>query len=122
MKSYRDLNGYQLSLSLFYQVHPLTLRLPKYECYELGSQLRRSADSVVTNLVEGYGRKEYKHDFIRFMIISHSSSLETINHLEKLAALHPGLSTEASILKEDYAILSQKLYAFLMYIKRNWRT
>ena len=122
MKSYRDLNVYQLSLSLFYQVHPLTLRLPKYECYELGSQLRRSADSVVTNLVEGYGRKDYKHEFIRFIIFSHSSSLETVNHLEKLAVLHPELSTEAALLKEDYAILSQKLYAFMNYVKRNWRT
>ena len=122
MKSYRDLNVYQLSLSLFYQVHPLTLRLPKYECYELGSQLRRSADSVVTNLVEGYGRKDYKHEFIRFIIFSHSSSLETVNHLEKLGVLHPELSTEAALLKEDYAILSQKLYAFMNYVKKSWRT
>ncbi len=122
MKSYRDLNVYQLSLSLFYQVHPLTLRLPKYECYELGSQLRRSADSVVTNLVEGYGRKDYKHEFIRFIIFSHSSSLETVNHLEKLAVLHPELSTEAALLKEDYAILSQKLYAFMNYVKKSWRS
>ncbi len=57
MSSYRDLDIYKISLELFYIVHPSSLKLPKYEMYELGSQLRRSSDSVVTNIVEGYGRK-----------------------------------------------------------------
>jgi len=41
MSSYKDLDIYKMSLSLFYEVHPMSLKLPKYE---LGSQLRRSAD------------------------------------------------------------------------------
>jgi len=68
MKSYTDLDIYQISLSLFFKVHPSSLLLPKYELYELGSQLRRSSDSVVSNIVEGYGRKRYKADFIRFLV------------------------------------------------------
>ena len=36
-KSYRDLEIYTSSLQLFYQLHPLSLQLPKYELYELGS-------------------------------------------------------------------------------------
>ena len=63
MSSYRDLDIYKISLELFYIVHPSSLKLPKYEMYELGSQIRRSSDSVVTNIVEGYGRKKYKADF-----------------------------------------------------------
>ncbi|MCX6171922.1 MAG: four helix bundle protein [Flavobacterium sp.] len=49
----------------------MSLLLPKYELYELGSQLRRSSDSIVTNIVEGYGRKRYKSDFIKFLVYSH---------------------------------------------------
>lgn len=49
MSSYKDLDIYKMSLSLFYEVHPMSLKLPKYE---LGSQLRRSADSIVTNIVK----------------------------------------------------------------------
>ena len=60
MSSYRDLDVYNISLELFYIVHPVSLKLPKYELYELGSQLRRSSDSVVTNIVEGYGRIDIK--------------------------------------------------------------
>ena len=72
MNSYKDLDIYKISLNLFYEVHPATLLLPKYELYELGSQLRRSTDSVVSNIVEGYGRKRYKAEFIRFLVFSHS--------------------------------------------------
>ncbi len=53
MKSYKDLEIYSMSLYLFYKTHQISLKLPKYELYELGSQIRRSADSVPTNIVEG---------------------------------------------------------------------
>lgn len=84
MNSYKDLDIYKISLNLFYEVHPATLLLPKYELYELGSQLRRSFDSVVSNIVEGYGRKRFKAEFIRFLVFSHSSCMETKAHLEKI--------------------------------------
>jgi four helix bundle protein len=60
MKGYKDLEIYNLSLSLFYKTHAVSLKLPKYELYELRSQIRRSSDSVVTNIIEGYGRKRYQ--------------------------------------------------------------
>jgi four helix bundle protein len=56
MSDYTDLNVYKESLELFFAVHPASLKLPKFETYELGSQLSRSADSTVTNIVEGYDR------------------------------------------------------------------
>ena len=43
MKSYRDLEIYQLSYELAVKVHKLTLKLPKYEQYEEGAQLRKSS-------------------------------------------------------------------------------
>ena len=70
MKSYKDLEVYSLGLELFYKRHSYSLKLPKHEMYELGSQLRRSADSVPTNIVEGYGRKKYKADFVKFLTYS----------------------------------------------------
>jgi len=78
--SYRELDIYQIAFDLFIKTHNFSLELPKYELYELGSQLRRSSDSVNSNIVEGYGRKTYKNDFIKFLIYSHASNDETINH------------------------------------------
>jgi four helix bundle protein len=120
MKSYKDLDIYTLALSLFYRTHRLSLQLPKYELYELGSQIRRSSDSVATNIVEGYGRKRYKMDFIKFLTYSHASNLETICHLEKLAVLYPDLSTEMVILQKEYDVLGAKLFSFLRYVESNW--
>jgi hypothetical protein len=41
MKSYKDLEIYQLSYDLAVKIHKMSLKLPNYELYEKGSQLRR---------------------------------------------------------------------------------
>lgn len=120
MKSYKDLDIYHLSLSLFYKTHVVSLKLPRNELYELGSQIRRSSDSVGTNIVEGYGRKRYKQDFIKFLTYSHASNLETMFHLEKLQFLYPDLSDELGLIKNEYDILGAKLFSFLRYVENNW--
>ncbi len=120
--SYRDLEIYSSALQLFYKVHPLTLRLPKHEMYELGSQLRRSSDSITTNIVEGYGRKRYKADFLKFLVYAHASSDETISHLEKLNFLYPGIMSGNEILKKDYEKLGAKILFFIRYVESSWKT
>lgn len=120
MKSYKDLEIYTLSLSLFYKTHAVSVKLPKYELYELGSQVRRSSDSVVTNIVEGYGRRRYKFDFIKFLTYSHAGNLETMCHLEKLVLLYPDLANEIILIKNEYDTLGAKLFSFLRYVENNW--
>jgi four helix bundle protein len=120
-KSYKDLDIYIKSMDLFLKLHPETLKLPKHELYELGSQLRRSSDSVVSNIVEGYGRRRYKADFIRFLVFSHASSLETINHINKLAYLYSELKTEFEPFIQEYEYLGGKIYNFINYVEKNWK-
>ncbi|KQB44179.1 Intervening sequence [Flavobacterium daejeonense] len=121
MKSYKDLDIYTIGMELFYKTHTLSLQLPKYELYELGSQIRRSSDSVVTNIVEGYGRRRYKNDFIKFLVYSHASNLETLNHIEKIINLYPNLSEEMKLLYEKYDLLGAKIFSFLKYIEEHWK-
>ena len=120
-KSYKDLDIYTISLDLFLKVHPKTLQLPKYELYELGSQLRRSSDSVVSNIVEGYGRRRYKADFIRFLVFSHSSCLETIGHLYKITVLYPNLKAEFEPFIQAYENLGGKIFNFMSFVEKNWK-
>ena len=120
-KSYKDLDIYTISLDLFLKVHPKTLQLPKYELYELGSQLRRSSDSVVSNIVEGYGRRRYKADFIRFLVFSHSSCLETIGHLYKITVLYPNLKAEFELFIQAYENLGGKIFNFMSFVEKNWK-
>ena len=84
--SYNKLDIYNISFELFIETHKLSFLLPKNELYELGSQLRRSSDSVNSNIVEGYGRRMCKADYIRFLVFAHSSCDETTNHILKLFA------------------------------------
>jgi four helix bundle protein len=59
-------------------------KLPGFELYEEGSQIRRSMKSVKSNIVEGYGRRRYVQEYVRFLIFAQSSCDETIDHLENL--------------------------------------
>jgi four helix bundle protein len=86
----------------------------------LGSQIRRSSDSVVTNIVEGYGRRRYKQDFIKFLTYSHASNLETLCHLEKLVVLYPDMANEMVLLQKEYDQLGAKLFSFMRYVENNW--
>ncbi len=121
MKTYKDLDIYQEGLNLFIKTHKISLTLPKFELYELGSQLRRSCDSIVTNIVEGYSRRCYKNDFIKFLIYSQASNNETIHHLEKLIHLYPKIADELEIIKKNYEILGAKIHTFTKYVHINWR-
>jgi four helix bundle protein len=122
MSSYKDLEIYTLGLELFYQAHVASLKLPKYEMFELGSQFRRSSDSVVTNIVEGYGRKRYKADFIKFLTYSWASCLETVFHLEKINKLYPNIIDDKEKFISKYNELSSKIYNFIKYVEENWKT
>ncbi|MCD9615118.1 four helix bundle protein [Chryseobacterium gleum] len=118
--SYRNLEIYKMAFDLFLKTHKATHLLPKYELFELGSQLRRSSDSIITNIVEGYGRSFYKNDYIRFLIYSHASNDETINHLEKIIILYPDVSTTFETLKNEYNILGGKINFYKKWVIKNW--
>jgi len=80
-KSYRDLDIYKKANKLAVDIHKISLQFPKFEMYEEGSQIRRSSKSITSNIVEGFGRRKYKQEFIKFLIYALASCDETVNHL-----------------------------------------
>ena len=79
--NYKDLKVWQKSDELAFEVYKITRKFPKDELYGLTSQLRRSALSVPTNIVEGYARKGDK-ELARFISIAIGSMAETEYLLE----------------------------------------
>ncbi|NNG07287.1 MAG: four helix bundle protein, partial [Desulfobacteraceae bacterium] len=83
--SYKSLEIWKLARELVIDIHKMTLNeLPKFEMFEEGRQIRKSSKSVRSSIVESYGRRRYKQDFIRFLTYAIASNDETIDHLETL--------------------------------------
>src|SRR6185295_18883893 len=64
IQSYKDLEVWQMSMTVVEGVYTLTNQFPQAEHWGLMSQMRRSAVSVPSNIAEGYGRQatgEYRH-------------------------------------------------------------
>ena len=55
-----DLKVYRRLVELHLRVHERSLGFPKYEMYELGSQMRRSSNSGPANVAEGFNNKHAK--------------------------------------------------------------
>lgn len=114
MQSYKDLEIYQISHMLAIEVHKMTLeKLPKLEMYEEGRQIRKSSKSISATIVEGFGRKQYQQEYIRYITYAIASCDETKEHLELL--FETGSFNEEDIFKyllKRYQELGKKLYCF----------
>ena len=116
--SYRNLEIWKLARELVVDTHQMSLLLPKFEQFEEAQQIRRSMKSVKSNIAEGYGRRKYKLEFIRFLIFANASLDETINHLETL--YETGSLKEEKIFRDlldRLNILGRKLISFIKAVE-----
>ncbi|MEP2772216.1 MAG: four helix bundle protein [Fulvivirga sp.] len=117
--SYKNLDIYQLARENSIAIHKMSLSLPKFELYETGSQIRRSSKSVRSNIVEGYGRRKYINEYIRFLTFSIASNDETLDHIETL--FETGSLTDENIyteLIERTNILGKMLNNFIAAVSK----
>ncbi len=122
--SYQNLEIWQLARKASIDIHTMTLNnLPKFEMYEEGSQIRRSSKSVRSNIVEGYGRRESKQDFVLRLSYALASNDETIDHLDILhetgSLKDSNLYTE---LREHLTLLGKKLNLFIQAVREGHRS
>ncbi|MBV9865542.1 MAG: four helix bundle protein [Abitibacteriaceae bacterium] len=115
--SYKSLEIYQLAHALGVRIHHFTLNLPKYEMYECGSQLRRASKSISANIVEGYGRRRYKAEFIRFLIYAQASCDESIEWLCYIRDCHEQLADESTLLLQQAGEVGRKLNRFIQAVE-----
>lgn len=121
--SYKKLEIWKLSRTVVIDIHEMSMHLPKFELYETGSQIRRSSKSIRANIVEGYGRRRYKQDFIKFLIYAHSSVDETRDHLEVL--FETGSLKNEKLFKQlsgELSLLGKKLYNFIRSVEKSHRS
>lgn len=120
MSSYKDLEIYKMAYKLAIKVHEMSLKLTKYELYEQGSQIRRASKSIKDTIAEGYGRKRYKADFIKFLVYAHASCDETISQLNMISDLYYSKEPLTKLI-EEYNNLGGKINNFIRYVENNWK-
>jgi four helix bundle protein len=80
VKSYRDLEVWQISMEFVEAVYATIQKLPKDERFALSDQLRRSAISVPSNIAEGWGRASTK-EYLHYLSIAYGSLMEAETQL-----------------------------------------
>lgn len=107
--SFEGLKVWQEARLLTKLVYQFTLRLPDYEKYALGNQLRRAMISVTSNIAEGSARFSYKEK-IHFLEIAYGSLAEVYNQLvvgsdldyfsfEEIESLKPAFEFVAKLIR-----------------------
>jgi four helix bundle protein len=77
VKSFEDIEVFQLAYRLSLTVHKSSLTFPAIEQFALGDQLRKASKSICANIAEGYGKqKNSTAEFKRFLLIALGSSDE----------------------------------------------
>ena len=100
---FESLKIWHLSLELTDDIEILVLDFPKHEIYSLSNQIRRAANSVSLNIVEGSTGLS-NAEFKRFLLIANRSALEVVGCLylakrrkyisdEKFSELYNGIET-----------------------------
>jgi four helix bundle protein len=108
---WENLEIWKLADDLAYRVYVATRDFPKEEMYGITSQIRRSALSIPTNIVEGYSRKGDK-ELAHFVNISLGSLAETkyLLHFSKKAGMLP--DSQYNEIKAGYEELGKRLWRF----------
>lgn len=118
IRTYRDLNVYQLSYKLAVNIFNLTRNFPKEETYSLTSQICRSSRSVPANICEGWTKRKYENVFFKHLNDANGSCEETKTWLDFARDCNYISSNEHDSLMSDYREVGAMLNSLII----NWQT
>jgi four helix bundle protein len=100
VRGFTDLRVYQMLCDLHIEVCELSRAFPRFEMYELGSQIRRSSNSIPANVAEGSGNKHLTI-YLECLNRALGELRETLHHL---SIAH----RKAYLSEEDYRRLTSE--------------
>ena len=108
VNDYRDLDVWQMSMTLCENVYGLMRSFPPDERFALCDQLRRAVVSIPSNIAEGNGR-DSKSEYARFLSIARGSLYEAQTQLELAERL--GYIVVPDEMKELMTRISKMLFS-----------
>ncbi|MCF8295991.1 MAG: four helix bundle protein [Saprospiraceae bacterium] len=82
IKTYKDLDVYNLSLSIAMRIFHLAKKFPQEERYSLIDQITRSSRSVCANISEAFRARLYEKSFVSKLVIAQCEAAETQTWLD----------------------------------------
>ncbi len=116
----QDLGVYNKLFNLAVDVNKISLSFPKFELYEIGSQIRRSSNSAPANLAEGFGNK-HTNIYTEKISTAQGEIRETIHHLQMAKSKNYLTEKEYAELVNRYEECSKMLYGLELAINKNSR-
>lgn len=119
IKSYTDLDVYQRSYKLSVIVcTKVVVKLPNIEKFDLTDQLRRSAKAIPRLIAEGFGKRNQRKGFQKYLDDAISENNETIVSLCHVRDIYFENINHNSTQKliDEYEIVGKQLYK----LKQTW--
>lgn len=118
IKSFSDLDVYQLSYEIAMDIFKITRLFPAEERYSLTSQIIRSTRSVSANIAEGFGKRVYEAEFKKHLIYATGSLEESkvwLNFARDCDYIQPEQFNTLQLKFDDIGAKLFKLY-------KNWKS
>src|SRR5438067_4662256 len=115
-RTFEDLEVYQIARQFCMTMYGVNRRLPSFEKFELGSQIRRAAVSVTNNIAEGHGRFHYLEQ-IKFCLNARGSLEELLDDLNVCLNESYLPETEITVLKEQGWRVHQLLNGYMRWLR-----
>jgi four helix bundle protein len=116
MQNYRQLAVWQKGHAIAVQIHILTESIPRNRNAGIVSQMRRAAQSIPANIVEGSSRSGDR-DFAKFVQIAIGSASELEYHLHFAGAVALISKSECEERQRDVVAVRRMLIALLKRLR-----
>lgn len=118
MHTLEELDVYNLSQNFSDSIWFIVEKWDNFPKFGIGRQITDSADSISSNIAEGYGRYFIKEN-INFCFYSRGSILETKNWLQKCARRNLLSKEEHEMLMRQLEVIHKKLNGYIKVLKEN---
>ena len=116
IRTFRDLEVWQLSMDVVVETYGTATKLPRSEQYELSGQMRRSAVSIPSNVAEGHTRRG--RAYLNHVRIALGSTAELDTQIEIAVRLGYLAASDVSNVVQMNGRVGQMLYRLSESLRR----